>query len=87
MGNSVDFWNLQISHMACIPGQNHLLLPSVLPFSLIFSSHLIPICGVFPFTPFDVFPFMEDTRDKPIMAHFLMVAFVLAFFCDEKYLK
>ena len=30
---------------------------------------------------------MEDTRGKPIMAHFLMVTFVLTIFCDEKYLK
>ena len=50
MSNSVDFWNLWISHNACVPGLNHLLLLSVLPtLGFIFLNLLILIHGVFPF--------------------------------------
>ena len=66
---SGNFW---ISHRACVPGQNCLLLPGVFPaFGFIFSSLFTPINGVLPFTPLDVLPFIEVTKGKPNMACFL----------------
>ena len=84
----MDFWNLWISHRAFVPGLNHLQLLSAFPtFVFIFSILFILIHGVLPFPHLDIFPLIDDTRGKPIMAHFLTVAFILTIFCDKKYLK
>ena len=88
INKSVDFWNFQISHKACVPSWNCLLLPGVFPaLGFIFSSLFTPIHGVLPFTPLAVLPFIDITNGKPIMACFCTVALVLAIFCDEKDLK
>ena len=77
-----------ISPKPCVPGQNCLLLPCVLPgFAFIFSSHLTPIHGFLPFTPLGVLPCIDVTKGKPIVSHLQTVALVLTIFCDKKYLK
>ena len=88
INKSMDFWNFHSSLKACVPRENHLLLPGVLPaFAFIFSSCFIPIRRVLPFTPLDVLPCIKVTKGNPILAHLQTVALVLAIFCDEKYLK
>ena len=85
-GTFVDFWNFLISQKAFVPSQNLVLLLGVLPvLVLIFSSHFTPICGVSPFTPLDVLPWIEVTKGKPIMACLWTVDLVPAIFSDEKY--
>ena len=90
ISSSVIFWYQWISHRACVPSLN--LLPFTdleVAWGLILSNCLIPMQGIFPFPLFfmTAFPLEEGTRGIPIIAHFYIVAFVHAIFCNEKYLK
>ena len=88
INNLVDFWNFLISHKACVPGQNCLLLLGIFPiFGSICSSLFTPILGVLPFRFWEVIPFSKATNGSPIIACFLTVAFVVTILCNEKYLK